>query len=139
MTDLQRVSSCRVPKDIDLKGRRGGRKKAIVTREARKEASAKDDMAEQQDVEMTEPEVVHPLQIKFEDAEDLVAAFTTSSKPDQAIQIYQEILSYQGTSIGKIAVVECLWTGCLRTTAPWKALHTKSSWKRIAIANGILI
>lgn len=53
--------------------------------------------AAMQDVEMTEPEVVHSLQIKFDDAADLVAGFTAISKPDQAIQLYQEILSYHGT------------------------------------------
>ncbi|GAB9463042.1 26S proteasome regulatory subunit n6 [Globisporangium polare] len=49
---------------------------------------------QQQDVEMTEPEVVHQLQLKFEDAAEIVAGFSATSKPDQAIQLYQEILSY---------------------------------------------
>lgn len=51
---------------------------------------------QQQDVEMTEPEVVHQLQLKFEDAAEIVAGFSATSKPDQAIQLYQEILSYHG-------------------------------------------
>lgn len=51
-----------------------------------------------QDVEMTEPEVVHPLQTKFDDADDLVATLTPTSSPDQAIQSYQAILAYNGAS-----------------------------------------
>lgn len=54
--------------------------------------------AHNEDVEMAEPETTHPLQAKFDDAAELVAGFTATSQPGEAIQLYQEILAYQGTS-----------------------------------------
>lgn len=49
-----------------------------------------------QDVEMAEVEAPHPLQLKFEDAEELVASYGPKSSPDQGIALYQNILSYGG-------------------------------------------
>ncbi|KAH7474105.1 hypothetical protein PRIC1_014419 [Phytophthora ramorum] len=51
-------------------------------------------MATTQDVEMAEPEQVHPLQTQFEDVEDVVAALTATASPDAAIQGFQRIISY---------------------------------------------
>ncbi|KAG6976875.1 hypothetical protein JG688_00000938 [Phytophthora aleatoria] len=53
-------------------------------------------MATTQDVEMTEPEQVHPLQTRFEDAEDLAVALTPSTSPNAAIEAFQNIISYAG-------------------------------------------
>ncbi|KAI9996212.1 hypothetical protein PInf_013595 [Phytophthora infestans] len=53
-------------------------------------------MATTQDVEMTEPEQVHPLQTQFEDAEDLATALTPSTSPTAAIEAFQNIISYAG-------------------------------------------
>lgn len=49
-----------------------------------------------EDVDMGEPERVHPLQTKFDDAAEIVAGYTATSQPGAAIQLYEDILAYQG-------------------------------------------
>lgn len=57
------------------------------------------------DVEMAEPEEVHPLQQQFEDTEDLIATYNASSSPEEAIAALQKIIGY-GTIF---AVICCGW------------------------------
>ena len=46
------------------------------------------------DVEMSEPEPIHPLQTQFEDAEDALSMLSSSASPDAAIQSFQTLISY---------------------------------------------
>ncbi|KUF96552.1 hypothetical protein AM588_10009939 [Phytophthora nicotianae] len=55
-------------------------------------------MTTTQDVEMAEPEQVHPLQTQFEDAEDLAVDLTPSTSPNAAIEAFQSIISYGTTT-----------------------------------------
>jgi hypothetical protein len=51
-------------------------------------------MTEKADIEMIDAEKIHPLQTKFDEAEDLVATMTETSSPDGAIKSFQIILAY---------------------------------------------
>ncbi|KAJ0402893.1 hypothetical protein ATCC90586_000482 [Pythium insidiosum] len=49
------------------------------------------------DVQMEEVEALHPLQLKLEDAEEIIAGLTESSNPAAVIQALQTIIAYDGS------------------------------------------